>query len=156
MFHVEHPLYEHVRREVAAFEAWGDYIIEKWLDTQRPDPLDQLQEPIEKPRGRRIRDKQRMKARARWVADIIWQKPIGSLQACEKNGDHLQVCSCWMCGHQRKWHGPNMQELRGLQRTDDMMRRSPHLNGPLRINPGMQINRQLRQRIQELLRNRAK
>lgn len=24
------------------------------------------------------------------------------------------ICSCWMCGHQRKGHGPNMQERRAI------------------------------------------
>lgn len=29
------------------------------------------------------------------------------------------VCSCWMCGHQRKNHGMNMQEVRArLKYTD--------------------------------------
>lgn len=25
-----------------------------------------------------------------------------------------KLCSCWMCGNQRKWHGPRWQELRQL------------------------------------------
>ena len=26
--------------------------------------------------------------------------------------DNLQRCSCWMCGHRRKWYGKTVQELR--------------------------------------------
>jgi hypothetical protein len=26
-----------------------------------------------------------------------------------------QMCSCWMCGHQRLWHGPRIQELRHME-----------------------------------------
>jgi hypothetical protein len=34
--------------------------------------------------------------------------------------DHLQSCSCWMCGHRRKWFGPTIQERRWNQSgTDD-------------------------------------
>ncbi|MBB6051791.1 hypothetical protein [Armatimonas rosea] len=29
-----------------------------------------------------------------------------------KNFEHLQNCSCWMCGHRRKWSGPTPQERR--------------------------------------------
>lgn len=29
------------------------------------------------------------------------------------------VCSCWMCGHQRKWHGVTMQERRSLMALAD-------------------------------------
>lgn len=25
------------------------------------------------------------------------------------------VCSCWLCGNQRFWHGPTFQERRDLQ-----------------------------------------
>lgn len=30
--------------------------------------------------------------------------------------NNLQGCSCWMCGHQRKWFGPTIQERRWNQR----------------------------------------
>ena len=29
------------------------------------------------------------------------------------------LCSCWMCGHQREGHGPNMQEVRARLRYTD-------------------------------------
>ena len=29
------------------------------------------------------------------------------------------LCSCWMCGHQREHHGPNMQERRAAVRNTD-------------------------------------
>ena len=25
-----------------------------------------------------------------------------------------KACSCWMCGHQRRHHGPGIQELRAM------------------------------------------
>ena len=34
--------------------------------------------------------------------------------------DHLKVCSCWMCGHRRRYQGPTVQELKAREamRTD--------------------------------------
>lgn len=29
--------------------------------------------------------------------------------------NHLQMCSCWMCGNLRKWLGPTVQERRQQQ-----------------------------------------
>jgi hypothetical protein len=29
-----------------------------------------------------------------------------------RNFKHLQKCSCYFCGHRRKWHGPTFQERR--------------------------------------------
>lgn len=36
-----------------------------------------------------------------------------------RNFDNLTFCSCWMCGHQRKWHGVTMQEKRSLMALED-------------------------------------
>lgn len=36
-----------------------------------------------------------------------------------RNYDHLKKCSCWMCGHRRKWYGPTIQEHRMGQITSD-------------------------------------
>lgn len=51
-------------------------------------------EPV---RARRIRDKQRMKARARKVAKHIWAYPDDMLHRAEKYADNIKTCSCWMC-----------------------------------------------------------
>ena len=29
-----------------------------------------------------------------------------------KAGTTRTPCSCWMCGHQRKWRGPTLQEIK--------------------------------------------
>ncbi len=29
--------------------------------------------------------------------------------------NNLKKCSCWMCGHRRKWFGPTIQEKRLCQ-----------------------------------------
>jgi hypothetical protein len=31
-----------------------------------------------------------------------------------RNYNHLKRCSCWMCGHRRKWQGLTMRERRSL------------------------------------------
>lgn len=106
-------------------------------------------------RARRVRDKQRMKRRAEWVALNKWGyrshdqvKEYGAVRFA----DNIKVCSCWRCGNRRLHEGPNMQERRELAKTEDMMRRSPHLLGPLPVNPAMEINRRLQRRIQQMLR----
>lgn len=33
--------------------------------------------------------------------------------------NHLQRCSCWMCGNRRKWLGPTVQERRWNQMAAD-------------------------------------
>lgn len=33
--------------------------------------------------------------------------------------EHLQGCSCWMCGNQRPYQGPTMQERRAVDAARD-------------------------------------
>lgn len=55
-------------------------------------------------RARRIRDKLRMKAKARKVRP--WDEKA-------TNADHLASCSCYMCGNPRKYFGDlTVQELK--------------------------------------------
>jgi len=125
VFHVKHDelsvtIFKHSKGmlpyfevEYAEFMRWRDAIWEKYQDTQRYIP------PYREPRrARRIRDKQRMKRRARWVAKTIWSYRQEDLRGAEKNADHIAACSCWMCGHQRSGHGPAMQEQREQLRAD--------------------------------------
>ena len=71
-------------------------------------------------RSRRRHDLERMKKRARLIAKKLhlpWdaaEKREAHEKAWERLADHLQSCSCWMCGNQRKWHGPRPQEARAL------------------------------------------
>jgi len=75
-------------------------------------------------RARRIRDKQRMKAKARriWkhIADLY---PVGKrqayLKANEKLADHLAHCNRWCCNKRRKHEGPPIQEIREAMRADE-------------------------------------
>lgn len=53
-------------------------------------------------RARRIRDKQRMKARARRFAKHNgWQ----DIKRAEKHADYIAVCSCTQCGNPRRHFG---------------------------------------------------
>lgn len=73
---------------------------------------------VEPKRARRIRDKQRMKRRARWVAKNVWSYSDDFLSYAEKRADYIKVCSCWMCGNQTKWHGPRMGDIRKMVDAD--------------------------------------
>ena len=56
-------------------------------------------------RARRRHDRARMIARAKRF--YPWQR------CPQKLADNLAVCSCWMCGNPRRWHGElPMQEWR--------------------------------------------
>ena len=108
---------------------------------------------VEAIRARRIRDKQRMKAKARWVARNSWG---WSDRSHDQNdaivyADNLKKCSCWRCGNRRKHEGLTFQERRELDKTADMMKRSPHLLGPRRVDPVREINRLLRRKIRQML-----
>lgn len=60
--------------------------------------------------------------RQRMIARALHSYKIESLNQAEKldwarrNHNHLQMCSCWMCGNRRKWFGPTTQERRQQQR----------------------------------------
>jgi hypothetical protein len=65
----------------------------------------------EKKRERRIRDKQRMKAKARKVARTRWG--YSDPNRTVKQADYLAVCSCCMCGNPRRHFGSRtLQEIR--------------------------------------------
>ena len=58
-------------------------------------------------RGERRAALARMKAKAR---------VLRPLDPKAKAANHLQSCSCAMCGNQRHWFGPTVQERRAMQR----------------------------------------
>lgn len=65
----------------------------------------------EKKRERRIRDKQRMKAKAKTVARISWN--YADPARAVKHADYLAVCSCTQCGNPRRHFGERtLQERR--------------------------------------------
>lgn len=65
---------------------------------------------MEAKRARRIRDKQRMKAKAQSVG-----KARGLPGNYDLLYDHLCICSGPCCGNPRRWYGePTMQERRFL------------------------------------------
>lgn len=39
-----------------------------------------------------------------------WTDP----KAMARFKEQPKLCNCWMCAHQRLWHGPRPQELKGL------------------------------------------
>lgn len=58
----------------------------------------------------------RIKAKARriialWMSDAKLTEPEHERLACQL-ANNRKPCSCFACGHQRKWHGPTMQEIR--------------------------------------------
>jgi len=61
-----------------------------------------------------------MKKRAKKIARIYGFQE----DKWEYNCDNLQACSCWGCGHVRKWHGPTKQEkyilLKLKEEIDDL------------------------------------
>ncbi len=71
---------------------------------------------VEKKRERRIRDKRRMKAKARMVARTSWgyKDPARAV----KHADYLAVCSCHQCGNPRRHFGTRtMQEAKAMTWT---------------------------------------
>jgi hypothetical protein len=75
---------------------------------------------IEDPRARRIRDKQRMKARARRtfayvVAHVPPAEQQDFLRRCERLADNLAHCGNPCCNRRRLWEGPTIQEQRHEQ-----------------------------------------
>ena len=64
-------------------------------------------------RALRRHHKQRMKARARWVAKTMWHYPEDQLQHADHFGDYITACSCSGCGNprQRPWRYRTLQEM---------------------------------------------
>lgn len=67
----------------------------------------------EKKRERRIRDSERMKAKAVKYAKQYTSLYAGDIKRAVKHADYLAVCSCSMCGNPRRyWGKPTMQEIK--------------------------------------------
>lgn len=72
----------------------------------------------EQKRERRIRDKQRMKAKARMVARVSWG--YADPARAVKHADYLAVCSCDQCGNPRRHFGRRtLQETKMLLPVKD-------------------------------------
>lgn len=63
-------------------------------------------------RALRRHHRQRMIARALKSWNVIGLPVEDRLQRALRSYDNMQRCSCYMCGHRRKWQGPTIQELR--------------------------------------------
>jgi hypothetical protein len=86
---------------------------------------------MEPKRARRIRDRQRMKARARSIAKHVWEfgpnrhsRNVEAyerwLKSCEKLAEHLAHCHKQCCNRRRHTDGPTMQERCWFDLTRDM------------------------------------
>lgn len=78
----------------------------------------------ERRRARRIRDKLRMKAKARRTFEQVSVSfPVGERQAflrgCERLADNLAHCRKRCCNKRRFWEGPNMQERRARAKAEE-------------------------------------
>ena len=63
-------------------------------------------------RAFRRHHRRRMIARAMKLPNL-WNTPKEDrLQWALRLYKNRQKCSCWMCGHRRKWHGQTIQERR--------------------------------------------
>lgn|SRR5262245_4767890 len=82
-----------------------------WLGRVRRQNFHEVEYP-EPRRARRIRDKQRMKAHAHWVAKHIWDQEPEWRRLAEKLADHLAHCKKPCCNRRRHYEGPTMQERR--------------------------------------------
>ena len=66
---------------------------------------------IERKRERRIRDKQRMKAKARKIG--LNSAAYSDPDRAAKHADYLAICSCTYCGNPRRyWGSRTLQELK--------------------------------------------
>jgi hypothetical protein len=71
-------------------------------------------------RAWRRHHRRRMIARARRVFFMGMRPSDPDMQDWAlRNYDHLKKCSCWMCGHRRKWYGPTIQERRMSQNISE-------------------------------------
>ncbi len=57
--------------------------------------------------------------RAQQVYAALGMSDTEMQQWALRNHKHLKKCSCWMCGHRRKWEGLTMQERRSLLSLKD-------------------------------------
>lgn len=68
---------------------------------------------------RRHHAERKYKGAVRKYADWQMADEMGMPNWLRRNFNHLTACSCWMCGHQRKWHGLAMQEKRSMMALED-------------------------------------
>jgi hypothetical protein len=73
--------------------------------------------PLRKRRAERRSHRQRVIARALRVAKLFGIHDAADW--ARHNADNLKMCSCWMCGHVRKWCGPPVREMRRTLNLDE-------------------------------------
>lgn len=77
-----------------------------------------------KQRAKRRSDKQRKLKQAETIAKRFYFIPTQGLKEdwictwASRNADNLKMCSCYMCGNQRKHWGKTIQELKYSEPED--------------------------------------
>lgn len=79
-------------------------------------------------RALRRHHKNRMKAKARYIAGVIWRYAMGDTRSDDavenmvKNADHLKSCGCQMCGNPRRvgWEKSKGKTRKEIQADDDL------------------------------------
>lgn len=98
-------------------------MIKRFVDLDGPVPRlfnRHVLEYNEPKRATRRRHLIRMKAKAGRISKL-WFTRLSNADVehrAVRLANNLKPCSCWMCGHQRKWHGPNWQEIKAKENSD--------------------------------------
>ena len=79
-------------------------------------------------RAIRRHHKERMKAKARHIAGVVWRYVMGDTKRDDiveqsiKNADHLKACSCEMCRNPRRsgWRKGKGKTIKEQQADDDL------------------------------------
>ena len=82
---------------------------------EEPDAVSYLP----KRRAERRAHRERAVARALRVARLFSIPSHHAETWAKHNADNLKMCSCWMCGHVRKWFGPPLREIRRTIADDE-------------------------------------
>jgi hypothetical protein len=85
------------------------------MNDEEPNPAPYLR----KRRAERRAQRKHAVARALRVARLFGIPPCHAEAWAKHNADNLKMCSCWMCGHVRKWFGPPVREIRRSLADDE-------------------------------------
>jgi hypothetical protein len=78
-----------------------------------------LIEYLRKRRAERRMFRRRAVTRALRLARLFGIPPPDAIRWARHNADNPKSCSCWMCGHTRKWQGTPVSEVRRERRDED-------------------------------------
>jgi len=78
-----------------------------------------IQVHLRKRRAERRDHRRRVIARALRVAKLFGIPAHHAEDWARHNADNLKMCSCWMCGHVRKWWGPPVREVRRMVNAEE-------------------------------------